>query len=84
MTLGRHSDQGSLFGPDPFLTRRVRQDSFYGFLASLRGQLFGGRNIGFKENPAHPVEPIGVAPIEEKGETIPFELQALFSRVPPG
>jgi hypothetical protein len=40
MTLGRRSDQGSLFGPDPFLTRRVRQDSFYGFLAGLRGQLF--------------------------------------------
>lgn len=34
MTLGRRSAQRSLFGPDPFLTRRVRQDSFYGFLAS--------------------------------------------------
>lgn len=40
MTLGRRSEQGSLFGPDPFLTRRVREDSFYGFLASQRGQLF--------------------------------------------
>jgi hypothetical protein len=34
MTLGRRSAQRSLFGPDPFLTRRVRPDSFYGFLAS--------------------------------------------------
>lgn len=40
MTLGRRSEQGSLFGPDPFLTRRVRENSFYGFLASQRGQLF--------------------------------------------
>lgn len=40
MTLGRSSEQGSLFGPDPFLIRRVREDSFYGFLASQRGQLF--------------------------------------------
>jgi len=40
----------------------------------LRSQLFGGRNIGLKEHPAHPVEPIGVAPIEEKGEAISLEL----------
>lgn len=33
MTLGRRSAQRSLFEPDPFLTRRVRSDSFYGFLA---------------------------------------------------
>lgn len=38
MTLGKRSAQQSLFGPDPFLARRVRQDSFYGFLASQ--QLF--------------------------------------------
>jgi transposase len=40
MTLGRRSDQDSLFGPDPFLTRNVRKDSFYGFLASKRGEFF--------------------------------------------
>jgi hypothetical protein len=33
MTLGKRSAQRSLFEPDPFLTRRVRSDSFYGFLA---------------------------------------------------
>ncbi len=40
MTLGLRSDQLSLFGPDPFLTRRVRSESFYGFLARCRGELF--------------------------------------------
>jgi transposase len=40
MTLGRRSGQGSLFGPDPFLTQRVGKDSFYGFLASQYGKLF--------------------------------------------
>ena len=33
MTLGKRSAQRSLFEPDLYLTRRVRQDSFYGFLA---------------------------------------------------
>jgi hypothetical protein len=33
MTLGKRSAQRSLFEPDLYLTRRVRSDSFYGFLA---------------------------------------------------
>jgi len=59
MTLGRCSSQGSLFGPDAFLTRNVRSDSFYGFLASQRGQLFSDDEFAelYKLNNGRPSVP---------------------------
>ena len=39
--LGRRSDQGSFFEADTQYLESVGKESFYGFLAGLRGQLFG-------------------------------------------
>lgn len=38
--LGRHSPQGELFRPDSLYLEHVGRDSFYGFLATTRHQLF--------------------------------------------
>jgi hypothetical protein len=59
MTLGKRSAQRSLFGPDAFLTQRVREDSFYGFLASQQGKLFNDDEFAdlYKLNNGRPSVP---------------------------
>lgn len=43
--LGRHSPQGELFRPDSIHLEHVGKDSFYGFLATSRHQLFRDRDF---------------------------------------
>ena len=43
--LGRHSPQGELFRPDNIHLDHVGRNSFYGFLATSRHQLFRDRDF---------------------------------------